>query len=239
MFVKDAPANVQSKLRKWGVADYKVHLYPRPGTALLSSPTRRTREVLSDEFVRSYYRYADQIFAMKQGECDFSAISSGELPFRAVLVGRVFADAGTVLGRIPELTNAFRVLKNPKGADSVFSRCAISALCRMLGSTAALLRVPWDSGMDPPESDRCCPLDQALPADAAPGLPAFSDIRPTPADRTRPLVNTCRHDGDLRRAAGTGPAAAPYLCASLIEEIEELSPPVSQRAGSSLEPRLV
>src|SRR5580692_2664248 len=80
MLVKDAPANVQSKLRKWGVADYKAIFTRALGLHCLFA-TAPTREVLSDEFVRSYYRYADQIFAVKQGECDFTPVSSADCHF--------------------------------------------------------------------------------------------------------------------------------------------------------------
>jgi hypothetical protein len=80
MLVKDAPANVQSKLRKWGVADYKAIFTRALGLHCLFA-VAPTRETLSDEFVRSYYRYADQIFAVKQGECDFAPVSSSECHF--------------------------------------------------------------------------------------------------------------------------------------------------------------
>jgi hypothetical protein len=39
------------------------------------------REVLSDEFVRSYFRFADQIFQSKQSECDFTPLTSREFHF--------------------------------------------------------------------------------------------------------------------------------------------------------------
>lgn len=80
MLVKDAPSNVQSKLRKWGVADYKAIFTRALGlhTMFAIAPTR---DLLSDEFVRSYYRYADQIFAVKQGECDFSPVTSADCSF--------------------------------------------------------------------------------------------------------------------------------------------------------------
>ncbi len=80
MLVKDAPPNVQSKLRKWGVADYKS-IFTRALGLHCMFAIAPTREVLSDEFVRSYYRYADQIFATKQGECDFSPVTSAECHF--------------------------------------------------------------------------------------------------------------------------------------------------------------
>jgi len=80
MLVKDAPLNVQSKLRKWGVADYKSIFTRALGLQCLFA-TAPSRDVLSDEFVRSYYRYADQIFATKQGECDFTPVSSAQCRF--------------------------------------------------------------------------------------------------------------------------------------------------------------
>jgi len=80
MLVKDAPASVQSKLRKWGVADYKAIFTRALGLQCLFA-IAPSRESLSDEFVRSYYRYADQIFAVKQGECDFAPVTSAECHF--------------------------------------------------------------------------------------------------------------------------------------------------------------
>jgi hypothetical protein len=78
--IQDAPAAVQSKLRKWGVADYKSIFSRALGlhTMFAAVPPR---EVLSDEFVRAYFRYADQIFQTKQGECDFTPINSREFDF--------------------------------------------------------------------------------------------------------------------------------------------------------------
>jgi len=78
--VQDAPPDVQAKLRKWGVADYKSIFSRALGlhTMFAAAPPR---EMLSDEFVRSYFRYADQIFQTKQAECDFSPINSREFDF--------------------------------------------------------------------------------------------------------------------------------------------------------------
>jgi hypothetical protein len=80
MLVKDAPPNVQSKLRKWGVADYKSIFTRALGLHCLFA-NAPARETLSDEFIRSYYRYADQIFATKQGECDFTPVTSSQCSF--------------------------------------------------------------------------------------------------------------------------------------------------------------
>ncbi len=44
-------------------------------------PTRRSREVLSDEFVRNYYRFADQVFQVKQDERPFTGVTSRDFHF--------------------------------------------------------------------------------------------------------------------------------------------------------------
>ena len=43
--------------------------------------TAPTREVLSDEFVRNYYRYADQLFEVKQKQSDFTPLASKDFEF--------------------------------------------------------------------------------------------------------------------------------------------------------------
>lgn len=80
LLIQDAPLAVQSKLRKWGVGDYKSIFSRALGlhTMFAAAPPR---EMLSDEFVRIYFRYADQIFQTKQGECDFTPVSSREFNF--------------------------------------------------------------------------------------------------------------------------------------------------------------
>lgn len=80
LLVQDAPPNVQAKLRKWGVADYKAIFTRALGLQCLFADAP-TREVLSEEFVRNYYRYADQMFAVKQGERDFTPIASRDVQF--------------------------------------------------------------------------------------------------------------------------------------------------------------
>ncbi len=80
LLVQDAPASVQAKLRKWGVGDYKAIFTRALGLqCLFAAPPER--EYLSDEFVRNYYRYADQMFAVKQGETEFTLIASRDFKF--------------------------------------------------------------------------------------------------------------------------------------------------------------
>lgn len=71
--VSQTPPEVQAKLRKWGVADYKAIFTRALGlsTVLATAPERDT---LSDEFVRNYYRYADQLFGARQSATEFEDI---------------------------------------------------------------------------------------------------------------------------------------------------------------------
>ena len=65
--VHHTPAAVESKLRKWGVGDYRAIFMRALGlNAILADMP--SRKYLSDEFVRNYYRYADQMFHCRQSE---------------------------------------------------------------------------------------------------------------------------------------------------------------------------
>ena len=80
LLVQDAPASVQGKLRKWGVGDYRAIFTRALGLQCLFANAPE-REVLSDDFVRNYHRYADQMFALKQGEAEFTLIASRDFKF--------------------------------------------------------------------------------------------------------------------------------------------------------------
>jgi hypothetical protein len=73
--VTQTPEPVAVKLRKWGVADYKAIFTRALGlSALLAVPPER--DLLKDEFIRNYYRYADQLFQIRQSEVLFADISN-------------------------------------------------------------------------------------------------------------------------------------------------------------------
>jgi hypothetical protein len=80
MLIQDAPPNVQEKLRKWGVADFKS-IFTRALALNAVFGQAPTVETLSDDFVRNYFRFADQIFACMQSECAFTSIKSSEFQF--------------------------------------------------------------------------------------------------------------------------------------------------------------
>lgn len=72
--VNHAPAPVVAKLKKWGVADYKAIFSRALGlSAMLASVPERNH--LTDDFIRNYYRYADQLYQIRQGEASFADIS--------------------------------------------------------------------------------------------------------------------------------------------------------------------
>jgi hypothetical protein len=73
--VAHTPLAVQAKLRKWGVADYKSIFTRALGlNAILADVP--VRETLADEFVRNYYRYADQMFQCRQAQSQFTDIGT-------------------------------------------------------------------------------------------------------------------------------------------------------------------
>jgi hypothetical protein len=74
LLVNHSPAPVQAKLRKWGVGDFRSIFTRALGlNAMLSDIPPRA--FLSDEFVRNYYRYADQLFQCRQNQVSFPDVS--------------------------------------------------------------------------------------------------------------------------------------------------------------------
>jgi hypothetical protein len=73
MLVNHTPVPVQAKLKRWQVADYKSIFMRALGmnTLLAAAPERHS---LADEFVRNYYRYADQMFLCRQNQVTFTGI---------------------------------------------------------------------------------------------------------------------------------------------------------------------
>ncbi len=57
------PAHVQTKLRKWGVADYRS-IFSRALALNSMFAAVPARETLSADFIRNYFRYADTVFSM-------------------------------------------------------------------------------------------------------------------------------------------------------------------------------
>ena len=78
--VNNTPTAVQAKLRKWGVADFKSIFMRAIGlNAILAAVPERG--ILSDDFVRNYYRYADSIFLCRQSQTVFTDIAQMNFDF--------------------------------------------------------------------------------------------------------------------------------------------------------------
>lgn len=80
LLVFDPPAPVTEKLQKWGVADYKG-IFSRAIGIYSMFADAPPRELLSDEFLRNYYRYADHLFAARQSLAKFTELNPRRFDF--------------------------------------------------------------------------------------------------------------------------------------------------------------
>lgn len=71
--IQHAPASVEAKLRRWGVADYRAIFMRALGLNALFA-AMPPRETLSEDFLRNYYRYADHIFHCRQSQEPFASL---------------------------------------------------------------------------------------------------------------------------------------------------------------------
>ncbi len=80
MLVEDPPPAVKEKLCRWGVADYK-HIFSRALglNAVFANPPGR--EELSAEFIRHYYRFANQMYRCLLGLHGYSEIGCRNYTF--------------------------------------------------------------------------------------------------------------------------------------------------------------
>ena len=76
----DPPRNIKEKLKNWGVADYKSIFTRALGLNAIFNEVPQ-RHLVTDEFVRHYYRYADQLFACRQLLWSFEEIKSTQFDF--------------------------------------------------------------------------------------------------------------------------------------------------------------
>jgi len=84
--VDHTPEPVQTKLRKWGVADYRA-IFSRALGLCAMLGAAPDPDTLSREFIRNYYRYADQMFQVKQSEVAFTDVSRHGLDFEIYASG--------------------------------------------------------------------------------------------------------------------------------------------------------
>jgi hypothetical protein len=84
--VEHTPPNVIAKLKAWGVADYKAIFMRAIGLNCMFAQVPE-REVLADEFIRHYYRYADHIYFCRQQATIYSQIEAGTFDFELYASG--------------------------------------------------------------------------------------------------------------------------------------------------------
>ncbi len=84
--VEHTPAKVVSKLKSWGVADYKAIFIRALGLNCVFNEVP-DRFQLSDEFVRHYYRYADHMYFCRQQATIFAGLEPHEFDFELFASG--------------------------------------------------------------------------------------------------------------------------------------------------------
>jgi hypothetical protein len=86
LLVDDPPLKVREKLKRWGVADYKSIFSRALGLNAMFAELP-SRDTLSTEFVRHYYRYADQLYLCRQLLWSFSEIKPSQFQFELYASG--------------------------------------------------------------------------------------------------------------------------------------------------------
>jgi hypothetical protein len=84
--VDHSPEKVITKLKQWGVADYRAIFMRSIGLNSLFSEVPE-RESLSLEFIRNYYRYSDHMFLCRQHSTTFPELQTGEFSFELFASG--------------------------------------------------------------------------------------------------------------------------------------------------------
>jgi hypothetical protein len=80
LVVEDPPTSVREKLTIWGVADYRTIFSRAIGLNSIFADAPE-RSLLTDDFVRNYHQYADQMFSVKQSACTFTRVRSSQFAF--------------------------------------------------------------------------------------------------------------------------------------------------------------
>jgi len=84
--VEHTPPKVVTKLKAWGVADYKAIFMRAIGLNCVYAEVP-DRLQLSDEFVRHYYRYADHMYFCRQQATVFPSLDPSEFNFELFASG--------------------------------------------------------------------------------------------------------------------------------------------------------
>jgi hypothetical protein len=80
MLAEDTPASVKHKLATWGVADYRAIFTRAIGFNAIFADVP-DRNLLTAEFIRNYYYYADQMYACWMNARAYARIRSSDFEF--------------------------------------------------------------------------------------------------------------------------------------------------------------
>ena len=86
LLVEDAPEPVRAKLKKWGVADYKSIFARALGLNAVFGEAP-DQSLLAPDFIRNYYRFADQMYAVQQHQSSFARVPASEFDFELFASG--------------------------------------------------------------------------------------------------------------------------------------------------------
>jgi hypothetical protein len=80
LLVNSTPPRVVAKLKQWGVADYRAIFQRALGLNCLLAQAPE-REQLAPEFIRNYFRYADNLYLCRQHGTTFEEAPDNEFEF--------------------------------------------------------------------------------------------------------------------------------------------------------------
>lgn len=80
LLVNSTPPRVVAKLKQWGVADYKAIFQRAIGLNCLLTEAP-DRDILASEFIRNYFRYADNLYLCRQHSTPYDELPAGAFEF--------------------------------------------------------------------------------------------------------------------------------------------------------------
>ena len=86
LLVENPPEEVRGKLVRWGVADYRA-IFSRALGLHAVFENAPDRDVLTAEFIRNYYRYADWLFASYLKSAEFTKVNANRFSFQLFASG--------------------------------------------------------------------------------------------------------------------------------------------------------
>lgn len=86
LLIEDPPCQVDQKLRSWGVQEYK-RIFSRAVALHAIFAQLPPRELLADNFLRHYHRFADHLYACAQQLFPFTVARSAQFDFELYASG--------------------------------------------------------------------------------------------------------------------------------------------------------